>query len=225
MRKKLYAVAMSLCMLSTLMGCAANSTSGPTASSAENMTAFTDDLGHEFKIVQPQRVAVTMGSFADIWCLAGGKDQLVAACSDAFTDFDLDLSEDVADLGEIKAPNMETLIASQPDLVLASSNLSPDLKMEQTLNDAGITVAYFDASTFDSYLNVLKVCTDLTGMHENYDSYGTDVAQQVNDAKEKISGASPSILYVRVNGSTCTVKNSKGTVLGEMLADRSSRST
>ena len=47
----------------------------------------------------PQRVAVLIGSYADIWCLAGGKDTLVAAADDAWTSFDLGLGEDVATWG------------------------------------------------------------------------------------------------------------------------------
>lgn len=220
MIKQLNQIFLILCLLIPMTGCAQNAASTSSAAAdTKNTISFQDDLGHTFQIAKPLRVAVTMGSFADIWCLAGGKEELVAACSDAFTDFDLELSDSVADLGAIKEPSTETLIASRPDLVLASSNLSPDLKMEQPLTAAGIPVAYFDASTFDSYLNLLKICTDLTGESDRYVTYGTSVKQQIDDAKSCVNGSNPSVLFVRVTGSTCTVKNSQGTVLGEMLED------
>ena len=40
---------------------------------AETPQTFTDDLGREISLDPPKRVAAMIGSFADIWCLAGGK--------------------------------------------------------------------------------------------------------------------------------------------------------
>ena len=34
---------------------------------------FTDDLGREVSVTKAERVAVMIGSFADVWCLAGGR--------------------------------------------------------------------------------------------------------------------------------------------------------
>ena len=65
---------------------------------------------------------------------------------------------------------------------------------------------------------MLRVCTDLTGCPENYDTYGTAVAEQVDAALARPDGSRPSVLYIRATGSSCKVKNSEGTVLGEMLA-------
>ena len=55
----------------------------------EETILFTDDLGQELCIPRPRRVAALIGSFADIWCLAGGRDTLTAAANDAWTSFDL----------------------------------------------------------------------------------------------------------------------------------------
>ena len=43
---------------------------------------FTDDLGRTISLDAPERVAVLTGSFADIWCLAGGRETLVAAAGE-----------------------------------------------------------------------------------------------------------------------------------------------
>ena len=42
---------------------------------------------------------------------------------------------------------------------------------------------------------------------------------QIDEAKARADGSGPSVLYVRATGSSCKVKNSRDTVLGEMLAD------
>ena len=181
---------------------------------------FTDDLGREVGLsAPPERVAALIGSFADVWCLAGGRDTLVAAADDAWTSFDLSLDESVANLGAIKSPSLETLLAAEPDLVLASVNTAANLELEDVLESAGITVAYFDVQGFEDYLNMLDICTMLTGARENYQTYGLDVQAEIDAAVERADGSAPSVLVIRATGVSCKVKGSEGNVLGEMLAD------
>ena len=66
---------------------------------------FQDDLGRTVTLDAPTRVAALTGSFADIWCLAGGEDTLVAAAGDSWTSFELTLGAEVTDLGAIKTPD------------------------------------------------------------------------------------------------------------------------
>ena len=188
-----------------------------TASPAPETVSFTDDLGREVEVAPPTRVAALIGSFADIWCLAGGKDALVATASDAWTSFDLNLGG-VADLGAVKEPNLEVLLAARPDLVIGSVSTAADLELESTLTQAGIPVAYFDVDGFDDYLRMLEICTRLTGRPENYALYGENVAAQVEAAVARQDGSAPRVLCMRATGSSCKVKGSEGTVLGEMLA-------
>ena len=222
--KKIY-LALALCLL--LAGCApsaapgtsSESSSGESTQQETQAVTFTDDLGRQVTVENPQRVAVLIGSYADIWCLAGGKDTLVAAANDAWTSFDLGLGEDVANLGGVKETNLEVLLAAQPDLVLASSNTAAQVDLLPTLEQAGLNVAYFMVSNFDEYLHMLDICTQLTGRADCYEQYGQALQDQVDAAKAKCAGLSPTVLYVRATGSSCKVKNSQDTVLGEMLAD------
>lgn len=180
---------------------------------------LTDDLGRELCVSQPERVAALIGSFADIWCLAGGKDQLVAAASDTWTQFDLGLSETVANLGGVKEIDLERLAAAKPDLVLASCNTAAQIEWLDTMEALGLTVAYFKVTNFEEYLRMLELCTQLTGCGENYVRYGTDIQAQIDEARQRADGSRPTVLYVRATASTCKVKNSRDSVLGEMLAD------
>ena len=159
-----------------------------------------------------------IGSFADIWCLAGGRDSLIAAAGDAWTSFDLGLGEDVADLGAVKEPNLEVLLAAEPDLILASVNTAANLELKDTFAQAGLNAAYFEVDCFDDYLRMLEICTRLTGLPERYETYGTAVRAQVDAAVARQDGGTPKVLYVRASGSSCKAKGSEGSVLGEMLA-------
>lgn len=197
----------------------AESTATPEATDGTTLT-FTDDLDREVTVpVHPQRVAVLLGSYADVWCLAGGQDTLVAAADDAWTDFDLNLGDEVANLGSLMEPNLEELIAAQPDLVIASSNTTSNVELLPSLEDLGVPVIYFGVNSFNDYLEMLDVCTQITGETQNYQTYGLDVQAQVEKAKEQDDGSAPTVLLLRSASTSCKVKNSKGTVLGEILAD------
>ena len=191
-----------------------------TAETAATTLTFTDDLDREVTVpVQPRRVAVLLGSYADVWCLAGGADSLVAAADDAWEDFDLPLGEDVANLGSLQEPNLEELIAAQPDLVIASSNTTSQVELRPSLEGLGIPTVYFGVNSFKDYLAMLGICTMITGQTENYQTYGLDVQAQVEAAKDQADGSAPTVLLLRSASTSCKVKNSKGTVLGEILAD------
>lgn len=210
-------------LLCVLLLSACGGQSGEPASTAEppaeDTVTFTDDLGREVTAARPRRVAALIGSFADVWCLAGGRDTLAAAADDSWTQFDLDLPENVERLGAVKEPNVEVLLAAEPDFVLGSAKTAADLELQELLEQSGIPVAYMDVSSFEDYLRMLEICTRLTGCPENYETYGAQVQARIDQARARAPGEGPSVLYIRATGSSCKVKNSQGTVLGEMLAD------
>lgn len=180
---------------------------------------FVDDLGREVSVDNPKRVISLISSFADIWYLAGGIEQLVATTNATWTYFDLPFRDDIVNLGSSKELNIEQLIACEPDLVLASCGTDRNVELETAFEEMGINVAYFSVNSFEDYLRVLKTCTEITGCEENYEIYGTQVKEQVEAALLRVDGSMPRVLYVRATGSSCKVKNSEDSVLGEMLAN------
>lgn len=209
-------IAILLALAMCFTGCARGSAQEQTQSKT---VSFVDDAGRLVELEPPQRVTVMIGSFADMWCLAGGKDSLVAAANDTWTSFSLDLDESVMNIGDVSSPSLEKIIYSEPELVLASCNTQADVNLMDSFEQAGITAAYFDVKTFEDYLRVLKICTELTGCTENYEMYGEKLQQQVASAIEMQNGEQPSVLYIRATGTSCKVKSSSGSVLGEMLKD------
>ena len=181
---------------------------------------YVDDLGRKVSIdTNPQRVASLLGSFADLWVLAGGEP--VASADDAWDDFGLEL--DAVNLGKTKAPSLEKLLESDPDLVLASANTQADLDLMPTLEASGIPVLYFDVSDFEDYLRVLQICTELTGQPERYNQYGTNLQQRIDASitrtKEHTGDQPPKVLFLRASATSIRAKNSRGNITGEMLAD------
>ena len=181
---------------------------------------FTDDLGHSVTVDDPRRVAPLLGSFAQVWMLAGGT--VHATAEDAWDDLDLELSESAINLGHTKKLSLERLLDAEPDFILASVNTIQQVEWKDTLAATGIPVAYFDVSDFDDYLRLLSVCTDITGRKDLYEKNGTAVRNQIEavleQSRERLEKeAPPTVLSMVASASNVYVKNSRGNVLGEML--------
>ena len=190
------------------------------AGEEQETVCIVDDLGREVTVpCQPQRTAALIGSFAEVWTLAGG--ELAATADDAWGSFDLELGEDVVNLGKTTEINLEKLLAVDPDFVLASVNTPIDLKLMDVFESAGIPAAYFDVNDFGEYLDMLERCTAITGREDLYQTHGTDVQQQVDAAIARGAqpGEGPAVLYLRATAKSVKAKGSDDNVLGEMLRD------
>ena len=212
MKKALYIFLILLLSVSALCGC------GKTAEQTKDGYTFTDDLGRTVTVESCEKTAALLGSYADIWMLSGGS--VCATADDAWDDFDLPLSEDTVNLGGTKKLSLEKLFAANPDFVLASTNTPQHLEWEKNLEDAGITVAYFDVSDFEDYLRMLKICTDITNRPDICQDYGLSLQNQITAILDRNrEKPSQSVLVMRASAASIRAKNSDGTLLGKMLKE------
>ena len=220
MKKKFLIIFLAALMI--LSGCTQN-TNSTTESKETNLAVytFTDDLGREVTVENPQRVAALLGSFADMWVLAGG--EVYASADDAWEDFQIDMPEDAVNLGKTKEISLEKLFEAQPDFIMASTNTRVHMEWKETLEQTDIPVAFFDVSDFDDYLRVLKICTDITGRADLYEKNGLEVEKQIEGVIQAsqqriLKHGAEKILIVRMSAALIVAKNSQDNVLGEMLA-------
>ena len=212
MANKLISLLLILGLLLSLTGC----TGEPVASDGITVT---DALGRQVTIPKdPQRVASLIGSFADIWLLAGGS--LCAAAEDAWEDFGLELP-DAVNIGGAHSPNLELLLSADPDFVIASASTAANVALKDTLESAGIPVAYFDVDCFADYLAMLKICTDITGRQDLYQQNGLALQKRIQAILENttLPEQERSVLLLRAASGSVKAKGSEGTILGEMLKD------
>ena len=215
MRKYFSLLSIFLCLV--LLGCSAER-----RLPEENRITFTDALGRQVTVPQkPQRVAALIGSFADVWLLAGG--ELCATADDAWDDFGLELPEAV-NIGGAHSPNLELLFSAEPQLVLASASTASNVQLKDTLEAAGIPVAYFDVDNFEDYLAMLRICTDITGRKDLYEKNGLTIQAQIEAIKAAFSAntlpeSRRTVLLLRAHSGSVKAKGSEGTILGEMLGD------
>ncbi len=215
--KKIISIALIFAISALLCACSPNES----LCDGDGVT-FTDSLGREICVQKnPARVAAMLGSFADVWVLSGG--ELCAAPEDAWEDFGLELTGAV-NIGGAHSPGLELLISAAPDFVIASASTASNVEMKDTLEAMGVTVAYFDVDNFDDYLDMLNICTDITGRKDLYEENGLRLKERIDNinkeyAKADIPASERKVLLLRASSSFVKAKGSRGTVLGEMLAD------
>ena len=179
---------------------------------------FVDDLGAEVVLpYAPENVIALSGSYAETWLLAGGK--LAGVTSDALTEWSLKMPGDVADLGSLKEPNLEKILALSPDFVILSTEIDGHRKIGQRLAELGIPHAFFRVEHFSDYLKMLRVCTDLTGQSALFRKNGLDVQARVETvlAGDRPAGK-PSVLLIRAF-STGVKARKDDNMTGRMLAE------
>ncbi len=171
---------------------------------------FTDSTGNEVVLQKaPERVAVLLSSFAEIWQLAGGEIAVTVGesvergiCREDVT---------LVDTGAGKSINTEVLIASAPDLVILSADIPAQVEAATLCRAAGIPVAEMRVECFAEYLALLKICTDLTDRADLYAQHGTAQATQIDAliANKPLDGVK--ILFVRAGTSARSVKPKSST--------------
>jgi len=202
-------------LLLVLSGC------GKEADIKSNTVTFTDALDRTVTVEKaPETVATLIGSFADIWVLSGG--EVSATTEEAWEDFDLEL--DAVNLGNAHSQSAEKLLSISPDFVIASAKTASNLEMCEILENADIPVAYFDVDDFEGYLDMLDICTDITGRKDLYNENGLKLKEKIDSLKQEFSNLNlpekeKIVLLLRASSTSVKAKGSSGTVLGEMLSD------
>ena len=180
---------------------------------------FNDSEGNTVTLdSKPQNVAVLLSSLADLWQIAGGEVSITVGesvqrgiCSDSIT-----LVDDSAG----KTINSESLIAAQPDFVIGSADIDAQKEACELARQAGITSAVIKVESFEDYLGILKIFTDITGDSDSYKTNGTDRQERINKLVTAIKDRqSPNILFIRAGSkySSTKAKNTKDNFACQML--------
>ncbi len=214
MKKTLLFLLSILCaMIVVLSGCSTTQTD----TDSQDTYTFTDDLGREVVVSSHDRVGIASGSFTECWLLAGGT--VVATTQDSISERHLELPPDVVDLGSVMRPSAEMILASDLDLLILSSSMKNHLALAETLDKTDITYAYMNVETFQDYLSMLNIFTDITGRKDLYQKNGLDVKKQISDLIASNQQAhAPKVLILRSSSTKVTARNSETTV-GQMLKD------
>ncbi len=195
--KRLLALALAL----LLCGCAA-------PAETVGWYTFTDSTGAQVALPQkPEMVAVLFSSHAEVWALAGGQTHITVGetLERGF------VSEAVlVNSGAGKTIDTEALLAAKPDFVIGSADIAAQVEAVEAVRAAGIPAALLRVDTFEDYLSMLRICTDITGNADAYAQYGTSVQADIAAILAEAEGMpQKNILFIRAGSTDSSTKAKK----------------
>jgi iron complex transport system substrate-binding protein len=154
---------------------------------------ITDFWGRDITIKKPpQRIVSLAPSCTEILFALGAGDRVVGV-----TDYD-DYPEQVKDLpklGDFEGPNLEAIVAQDPDIVLASS-LSGKESMD-ALENLGITVAVLEARKIEQIYRSIELLGQMTASTVAAEELISDMKGAIEDIVNKASGLpKPKVFYL-----------------------------
>lgn len=201
MKRRLLALWLLLVLLS---GCSAQ----PAQQEGAWNYTFTDSTGAVISLTEkPQTVAVLFSSYAEIWTLAGGTVSVTVG--ESVERGFVPEGTPLVDAGAGKAIDQELLLAAQPDFVIGSADIAAQAEACRILSGSGIPCALFRVDTFEDYLSMLKICTDITENPAAFETYGTAVSTQiaaVKSAVEDLDTEPKNILFIRAGSQYSATK-------------------
>ncbi len=174
----------------------------------ESGYSFTDSTGAVVSLEEtPQKVAVLFSSYAEVWTLAGGT--VGVTVGESVERGFVPQETPLVDGGAGKTVDMERLLAEEPDFVIGSADIPAQVEACEAAAQAGIPAALFQVDTLEDYLSMLKICTDITGNAQAYQTYGTQVAEDVQKILRKVQAVQSEpkkILFIRAGSQYSATK-------------------
>ncbi len=143
-----------------------------------------DALGRLVSVpLSPQRIVSLAPSATETIFAAGAHVQLVAVS--AVDNYPPDV-DSLAKITVFPAVDYERLVALQPDLVFASTDVQgPDLA--DRLSDFGIPVFFLDGSTLDDIFNNVRLVGSLAQTNEKADAHADLLVSSVEQMRQLVS--------------------------------------
>lgn len=143
----------------------------------EKMTVFTDALDRQVTIEsRPEKVVALYGSFADLWYEAGG--ELVGIIESSTLP---EQSIDLPKVGKMSTPNIEAILALEPDLIIIRAGYSKQEELIDIFEASNITVYAANYNNFDETMTTFK---NFCYMNDQADLYEVKSTPLVEGIKE-----------------------------------------
>ena len=163
-----------------------------------------------------EKVVSLYGSFSEAWVQAGGT--LVGVTDDAVKERGLDLP-DAQIIGTTKAPNLELILALEPDWVILSADIAQQVSAMEVLKGAGIPCDAFRVDTWQDYAAMMDAFTQKTGRRDLYEQIIPPMEQEISQIIQTAQAKeSPKVLLLRAYSSGAKAKGADN-LAGVMLRD------
>lgn len=173
--------ACALLALAVFAGCGGSSGDGTDGGTR----VFTDDLGREVTLEgTPERIVSISPACTEIIFALDLGDKVVGVTE--YCDYPAEAREKDK-IGTFTSPNLEAILAQEPDLVLATGGVQLDLL--DRMEEAGLAVYAVNPTTFDTTVACILEVGELTGAEEKAGEIAADMNARAVDIAEAVSEA------------------------------------
>jgi iron complex transport system substrate-binding protein len=162
----------------------------------------------------PERVIPMQITLLDLWYLSGGEAVARTSSRTAVTEAAIDLPE----VGTTTSPNIELLLAAEPDLVILNATSDTHVAMSSILDENGIQYFYTGTSLnpYQSVNEALYLFSIINGNHEVYEEKVLAMEAGVEEVLAMAEGKEgPSVLVLFGSSKSVRCELASGLV-GEM---------
>lgn len=155
---------------------------------------LTDDAGREVTIAaEPQRVVSLLPSNTEILFAVGAGDQVVGVTSYCNYPEEAATREQVGGI-TTKSLNIESIVALQPDLVLATGSQA---EIVPILEESSLTVIVLEPATFDDIFANIELVGRVTGHTDEVSTLTNALRRRVDTVVTTVSAADtqPTVFY------------------------------
>jgi len=178
----------------SLFSAAAGESTTQTVNPDGNFLEFTDSYGRDVIIPSKPLTIVSLGpNVTEIIFSLGKGNNLIGRTQ--FCDYPAEAAS-IEAVGNMQEPNIERIIELNPDIVIASTHVSPE--KIGLLEKAGIaTVGIYNDSTFEGVYSTIRDIGKVLGASNNAERLIFEMGITISDVTKRVAGKSkPSIYYV-----------------------------
>ncbi len=182
----------------------------------ENEISFKDASGDDMTLQKnPQKVICLYNSYLDLWYEAGG--EVIGRVKTRSKVPEAAKNAEI--VGKMSSPNVEKIIALQPDLVILRPEMRGQDEIIPILKQNNIPYLSVEYDNFDQYLKTLRIFTALNDREDLYKEKGLDVKEEIDEIISKVPDENnPSVLLLFASSRSVKAKFGNS-FCGDMLKD------
>lgn len=177
----------------------------------ERKTVFIDASGNQLTVEsRPEKVVALYGSFADLWYEAGG--ELIGIIESSTLP---QKAMDLPRVGSMSTPNVEAILALEPDMVIIRSGYSKQEDLVSIFESNGILVYKADYNTFEETMATFE---NFCGMNENEALY-TEKSTPLFEGVEALRNSTHDFSYLLLFATSKSISAKDDNITAEIIND------
>ncbi|MGI6686694.1 MAG: ABC transporter substrate-binding protein [Bacillota bacterium] len=182
MKKSIVLLIMMLLILSFTLGCASNNQGENETEVGTEAKTITDSQGREVIIEEyPKKIISIAPAITEILFAIGLNEEIIGVSD--YCDYPED-AQTKEKVGGFEDPNVEVIVAKNPDIVFASAGVQEELIKK--LEELNIKVAVLDADNIEQVIENILITGKITGKEEAAEEIAIDMEERLADITAKV---------------------------------------